>query len=386
MRLASDIHPAAPLANPILGEEAASPQERYADYKIIRRNGAVVGFEPDKIAVAVTKAFLAVYGNTAAASAGVRDKVNLLTQSVVGSLMRRQPAGGTFHIEDIQDQVELALMRGGEHQVARSYVLYREQRAQERAKRIQEVAESQKPRIHVSVGGARVPLDTDKLEALIQSACEHLHQGAEVEPKKILDATLRDLYDGVPLEEVHKCAILAARMLIEQDPDYTYVSARLLLHTIRLEVLGEEVTQAEMSTRYAEYFPTFIAEGVKAQLLDEKLAGYDLKRLGEALKPQRDLQFNYLGLQTLYDRYFLHVNERRIELPQAFFMRVAMGLALNEIDREARAIEFYNVLSTFDFMSSTPTLFNSGTQRSQLSSCYLTTVSDDLDGIYEAIK
>src|SRR5689334_10874599 len=388
MRLASDILPAAPQTSntQILGEEGTTPPERFADYKIIRRNGAVVGFEPDKIAVAVTKAFLAVYGNTAAASAGVRDKVNLLTQSVVGSLMRRQPSGGTFHIEDVQDQVELALMRGGEHQVARSYVLYREQRAQERAKRIQEVADAQKPRIHVTVGGARIPLDTDKLESLIHSACEHLHAGAEVDPKKILDATLRDLYDGVPLEEVHKCAILAARMLIEQDPDYTYVSARLLLHTIRLEVLGEEVTQAEMSTRYAEYFPTFIAEGVKAQLLDEKLASYDLKRLGAALKPQRDLQFNYLGLQTLYDRYFLHINERRIELPQAFFMRVAMGLALNEMNREERAIEFYNVLSTFDFMSSTPTLFNSGTQRSQLSSCYLTTVADDLDGIYEAIK
>ena len=190
----------------------------------------------------------------------------------------------------------------------------------------------------------------------------------------------------MPLEEVHKCAILAARMLIEQDPDYAYVTARLLLHTIRREVLGEEVTQAEMSTRYAEYFPTFIGQGVKAQLLDERLNSYDLKRLGAALKPQRDLQFNYLGLQTLYDRYFLHINERRIELPQAFFMRVAMGLALNEINREERAIEFYNVLSTFDFMSSTPTLFNAGTLRSQLSSCYLTTVADDLDGIYEAIK
>jgi ribonucleoside-diphosphate reductase alpha chain len=384
MRLASDIHPAAPLANPILGEEGTTTQDRYADYKIIRRNGAVVGFEPDKIAVAVTKAFLAVYGNTAAASAGVRDKVALLTQSVVGSLMRRHPAGGTFHIEDVQDQVELALMRGGEHQVARSYVLYREERTRERAKRAQEAEASQKPRIHVTVGDARVPLDIDQLEGLIASACENL--GTEVEAKKILDATLRDLYDGVPLEEVHKCAILAARMLIEQDPDYTYVSSRLLLHTIRREVLGEEVAQAEMSTRYAEYFPTFIAEGVRSQLLDEKLASFDLKRLGAALKPERDLQFNYLGLQTLYDRYFLHVNERRIELPQAFFMRVAMGLSLNEIHREDRAIEFYNVLSTFDFMSSTPTLFNSGTQRSQLSSCYLTTVSDDLDGIYEAIK
>src|SRR5258707_3304551 len=292
MRLASDIHPAAPLANPILGEESsqAEASERYADYKIVRRNGSVVGFEPDKIAVAMTKAFLAVHGNTAAASAGVRDKVAALTEAVVQSLMRRHPAGGTFHIEDVQDQVELAMMRAGEHQVARSYVLYRDERARERAKRVQEAAESRQPRIHVMVGGAKEPLDTDKLEVLITSACANL--GADVDPKKIMDATLRDLYDGVPLEEVHKCAILAARMLIEQDPDYTYVTARLLLHTIRREVLGEEVTQAEMATRYAEYFPTFIGQGVKAQLLDEKLYSFDLKRLGAALKPDRDLQFN----------------------------------------------------------------------------------------------
>ncbi|HSN21572.1 MAG TPA: ribonucleoside-diphosphate reductase subunit alpha [Usitatibacter sp.] len=363
------------------------PQERYADYKIIRRNGAVVAFEPDKIAVAMTKAFLAVSGNTAAASAAVREKVQALTKSVVAALVRRHPAGGTFHIEDVQDQVELALMRSGEHQVARSYVLYRDERARERAKRVQDEAQAQKPGIQVAVGGIRQPLDVARLEALIASACEHLHEGSEVEPRKILEATLRDLYDGVPLEEVHKCAILAARMLIEQDPDYTYVTARLLLHTIRREVLGEEVTQAQMATRYAEYFPEFIQLGVKAQLLDERLvSSFDLGRLGAALKPLRDLQFTYLGLQTLYDRYFLHISDRRIELPQAFFMRVAMGLAINELDREERAIEFYNVLSTFDFMSSTPTLFNSGTLRSQLSSCYLTTVADDLDGIYEAIK
>jgi ribonucleoside-diphosphate reductase alpha chain len=389
MRLASDILPAAAphaAAAPIIGEESAAATERYADYKIIRRNGAVVGFEPDKIAVAMTKAFLAVSGNTAAASASVRDKVRALTQAVVQSLMRRQPAGGTFHIEDVQDQVELALMRSGEHQIARAYVLYRDERSRERAaKRAQDAIQSTtQTGMNVTVGGVKRPLDIANLEALITSACANL--GGEVDPKRILDATLRDLYEGVPLEEVHKCAILAARTLIEQDPDYTYVTARLLLHTIRREVIGEEVTQADMSTRYAEYFPGFIHEGIKAQLLDEKLGGYDLKRLGAALKPERDLLPNYLGLQTLYDRYFLHIRDRRIELPQAFFMRVSMGLALNEIDRETRAIEFYNVLSTFDFMSSTPTLFNSGTQRSQLSSCYLTTVADDLDGIYEAIK
>jgi ribonucleoside-diphosphate reductase alpha chain len=384
MRLASDIDPSAPLPNPSMSEEGAGSPDRYADYKVIRRNGAVVGFEPDKIAVAVTKAFLAVAGGTAAASAGVRDKVQAVTQAVVGALVRRHPSGGTFHIEDIQDQVELALMRAGEHQVARSYVLYREERARERAARAQEAAEARQPKLHVTVNGAKVPLELGTLEALVASACQGL--GDAVEPKKIIDATLRDLYDGVPLEEVHKCAILAARMLIEQDPAYTYASARLLLHTIRHEVLGEEVAHEQMATRYAEYFPAFIQQGIKAQLLDEKLGTFDLQRLGEALKPERDLKFDYLGLQTLYDRYFLHIHDHHIELPQAFFMRVAMGLSINEVNREERAIAFYDVLSTFDFMSSTPTLFNSGTQRSQLSSCYLTTVPDDLDGIYEAIK
>ena len=206
---------------------------------------------------------------------------------------------------------------------------------------------------------------------------------------RILKATLKDLYDGVAIEEVRKGVVLSARALIEKDPAYSYVTARLLLDALRFEALGEEATQADMATKYPEYFPRFVKHGVKIGLLNEALLQFDMNKLGAALKPERDLQFGYLGLQTLYDRYFLvdqYVGGRRFELPQCFFMRVAMGLALNEVDREARAIEFYNVLSTFDFMSSTPTLFNSGTHRSQLSSCYLTTVADDLDGIYEAIK
>ncbi len=359
-------------------------QNPYADYKIIRRNGAVVGFEPSKIAIAMTKAFLAVNGSQGAGSARVRELVAGLTDAVVGALIRRQPAGGTFHIEDIQDQVELALMRSGEHDVARSYVLYREERSRARA---QEKVALHKPVagvINVIEGGVRKPLDVEALTGLLRSACAGL-EGVAL-PEAILDATLRDLYDGVPMEEVRKSAILAARALLEKDPAYSYVTARLLLNTIRHEVLGEEVSHEAMATRYAVYFPEFIARGIRAELLDPRLAEFDLSRLGQALKSDRDLQFGYLGLQTLYDRYFLHEDEQRIELPQAFFMRVAMGLSLNEANREARAIEFYNILSTFDFMSSTPTLFNSGTLRSQLSSCYLTTVSDDLTGIYDAIK
>ncbi|MGE4051858.1 MAG: ribonucleoside-diphosphate reductase subunit alpha [Piscinibacter sp.] len=355
----------------------------YQGYQIIRRNGAVVVFEPNKIAVALMKAFLAVHGTQGAASASVRETVDGLTEAVVRALLRSRPGGGTFHIEDVQDQVELGLMRGGHHEVARAYVLYRERRAQERARQVPKAAPAESA-LHVTDNGQRVPLDFGKLQALIESACAGL--GADVKAEPVLAETRRNLYDGVPIDEVHKAAILAARTLIEKDPGYTRATARLLLHTIRREILGEEVTHAEMHTRYAEYFPGFIKKGVQAELLDEKLLQFDLAKLGAALKADRDLQFDYLGLQTLFDRYFLHVDEVRIELPQAFFMRVAMGLALNEIDREARAIEFYEVLSTFDFMSSTPTLFNSGTRRSQLSSCYLTTVSDDLDGIYEALK
>jgi ribonucleoside-diphosphate reductase alpha chain len=385
MQIAAQATPSQPIPATPLAEGAQAQPSPFSQYKIIRRNGAVVGFEPGKISVAMTKAFLAVEGGQGAASARIRELVAGLTDSVVGALMRRQPAGGTFHIEDVQDQVELALMRSGQHEVARAYVLYRQKRAEARAQEAsQRKAAPQQQQIHVVEDGNRRPLDVAGLQDLIDAACEGL--GGAVDGKTILAETLKNIYDGVPAEEVRKSAVLSARALIEKDPAYSHVTARLLLHTIRREVLGEEVSQADMKKRYAEYFPQFVKRGIQAELLDERLALFDLDKLGKALDGSHDTKFDYLGLQTLYDRYFLHVRGQRIELPQAFFMRVAMGLSLNEIDREARAIEFYNVLSSFDFMSSTPTLFNSGTTRSQLSSCYLTTVSDNLDGIYEAIK
>ncbi|WP_137917183.1 ribonucleoside-diphosphate reductase subunit alpha [Hydrogenophaga sp. 2FB] len=367
---------------PILARDAGAGGVS-TSYMIIRRNGSVVPFEPGKIAVAMMKAFLAVHGSSSAASASVRQTVDALTESVTKALMRSRPAGGTFHIEDVQDQVELGMMRAGHQEVARSYVLYRERRAQERAAK-GEVAVAAEPVIHVVDGGVRSPLDMALLKGLIEAACTDL--GNDIKPEPILAETKRNLYDGVPLQEVYKASILAARTLIEKDPGYTYATARLLHHTIVKEVLGEEVPAWQLRERYATSFPVFIKKGVENGLLDDKMLEFDLVRLGEALKPERDMQFDYLGLQTLYDRYFLHVRKTRIELPQSFFMRVAMGLSLNEVDREARAIEFYELLSSFDFMSSTPTLFNSGSRRSQLSSCYLTTVPDDLDGIYESIK
>jgi ribonucleoside-diphosphate reductase alpha chain len=379
-----------PSAGFVAGGVGGTQATQLSDYKIIRRNGSVVAFEPSKIAIAVTKAFLAVNGGQGAASARVREQVEQLTHAVVRALLRSRPNGGTFHIEDIQDQVELALMRSGEHNVARAYVLYREKRNQERASQqaaapeAQATAQQADSGITVLDNGVSKPLDMAALRTVIQAACEGLGNAIDATP--IITETIKNLYDGVPMAQVYDSAILASRTLIEKDPAYSQVTARILMHVIRKEILGREVLQGNMQAEYSTYFAKYINEGIGAELLDPRMREFDLARLAAALNADRDLQFNYLGLQTLYDRYFLHIEDRRIEMPQAFFMRVAMGLALNELDREARAIEFYEVLSTFDFMSSTPTLFNSATTRPQLSSCYLTTVADDLDGIYEALK
>jgi ribonucleoside-diphosphate reductase alpha chain len=356
---------------------------------VIRRNGKVTHFDGDKIAVAMTKAFLAVEGGSAAASSRIHEKVAQLTRQVVNALRRRNPTGGTVHIEEIQDQVELELMRGGEHKIARAYVLYREEQSRKRAEE-STGAEPTEHQVNITMADGSVrPLDVKRLRALVTEACEGL--GA-VTVDSIMDDTCRNLFDGVKEEDVSKALVMSARTMIENDPDYSYAAARLLMDSLRREALGfldmgtNIATQADLGKVYSDYFKEYVKRGAELELLDKRLGQYDLDRLGAALDANRDLQFTYLGLQTLYDRYFIHSNDIRFELPQAFFMRVAMGLAINEIDREGRAIEFYNLLSSFDFMSSTPTLFNSGTLRPQLSSCYLTTVPDDLDGIYGSIK
>lgn len=364
---------------------SAEPALSTPTLQVIRRNGAVVAYHLDKISIAITKAFLAVEGSQSAASQRVRDQVAILSQLVNNALMRRLPAGGTIHIEDIQDQVELALMRNGNHDVARAYVLYREKRNAERAaEKANHPATESSHMLHVNMGSKLVPLDIQALHAMVSEACQGL--GEMVDANVVVEQAVRDLYDGIAFTEVVKALILSARSLIETEPAYNYVTARLQLDLVRAEVLGERVIHAEMDAHYTDYFPRYIKIGIDAGLLDSRLAQFDLTQLAAALVKERDFQFGYLGIQTLYDRYFLHIEERRIELPQIFFMRVAMGLAMNEIDRETRAIEFYNVLSSFDFMSSTPTLFNAGTLHSQLSSCYLTTVNDDLDSIYQGIK
>jgi len=358
--------------------------------RVIKRNGTVVPYTDDKITVAITKAFLAVEGGNAAASSRIHDTVARLTEQVTATFRRRMPSGGTIHIEEIQDQVELALMRAGEQKVARDYVIYREAQAVKRksASGSSDIAQPH-PSIRVTrADGSQQPLDMGRLQTIITEACEGL---AEVDGALIQRETLKNLYDGVAEKDVNTALVMTARTLVEREPNYSQVTARLLMDTLRAEALGflgvaESATHHEMADLYAKALPAYIEKGVEFELLDSKLKSYDLAKLGAALNHERDQQFTYLGLQTLYDRYFIHKDNVRFELPQIFFMRVAMGLAIEEEQKEARAIEFYNLLSSFDYMASTPTLFNAGTLRPQLSSCYLTTVPDDLGGIYDSIR
>jgi ribonucleoside-diphosphate reductase alpha chain len=359
-------------------------------YKVIRRNNKVTSFDKEKIKVALGKAFLAVEGGNAAASTRIHQTVETLTNEIYSSLIRSRTVGSTFHIEDIQDQVELSLMRAGEHKVARAYVLYRESHS---AKRSQEddIAETEDHGINVKMkDGSLQPLDVKRIKTILEEACEGLES---TNAEDLVGQTIRNLYDGVKEKEISSAMIMCTRVMIEQEPNYSFVTSRLLLDTLRQEALsfvyGRDIspTQNDMKKEYPEYFKQYIKKAASLELLDTRLAEeYDLERLSKAIKPERDFQFNYLGLQTLYDRYFIHNNEIRFEMPQAFFMRVSMGLAINEINREERTIEFYNLLSSFDFMSSTPTLFNSGTLRPQMSSCYLTTIPDDLHGIFESMQ
>lgn len=359
--------------------------------RVIKRNGTVVPFELSKISVAITKAFLAVEGGTAAASSRIHETVARLTEQVTSTFQRRMPSGGTIHIEDVQDQVELSLMRAGEHKIARDYVIYREEQARKRAAKqaLSPATQAAAGSINViQLDGSRAPLDLDRIHTIVTEACFDL---ADVSETAILDEALKNLYDGVTAAELSTSLVITARTMIEQEPNYSYVAARLLCDNLRAEALNflgvaTSATQADMSSLYARALPAYIEKGVALELLAPNLQDFDLELLGQALLPERDLQFTYLGLQTLYDRYFIHSNDVRIEMPQIFFMRVAMGLATEEADKNARAIEFYQLLSSFDYMSSTPTLFNAGTLRPQLSSCYLTTVPDDLHGIYGAIQ
>ena len=369
-------------------QEQPKPAIAPGQMRVIKRNGSVVSYDAEKIAIAITKAFLAVEGGAAAASTRIHNEVNELANLVTTTFTRRMPSGGTLHIEEIQDQVELELMRSGEQKVARSYVLYREERKQARKQEVKVEDKEEKGYKVILEDGQEDVLDMDRVNRMVGEACEGL-EGTD--PQMIIDEANKNLYDGVSIEDVKTSLVMTARTLVEKEPNYTYVTARILQDNIRTEALtylGMQslATQQEMESLYPEALRRFIAKGIENDILNKELLEMDIEKLGNAIKSERDGNFTYLGLQTLYDRYFIHDDELRYELPQVFFMRVAMGLALREEQREEKAIEFYNLLSSFDYMSSTPTLFNAGTKHSQLSSCYLTTVPDDLHGIYGAIQ
>lgn len=356
--------------------------------RVIKRDGRVVEYDEDCIANAMKNAFIEVEGDNARTSTRIQEIVARLTESINEGFYRRWPGGGTIHIETIQDKVELALMRAGEHPVARAYILYRE------AHRKQREAETQTERAHTGLSvtldnGQSMPLDMDWLTRVVTQACRGL---SDVDPSIIINEAKNNLFDGVALKDLYKALMLSARTLVEVEPNYTYVTARLLLQDLYNEALRglnveHDLTKHGIEQYYPQALKVFVEKGVAYELLSQDLKAFNLDQLAAALKPERDNLFTYLSVQTLYDRYFIHKDQVRLELPQVFFMRVAMGLAKSEgAERNERAIEFYNLLSTFDFMSSTPTLFNSGTPFSQLSSCFLTTVPDSLDGIYSALK
>lgn len=346
--------------------------------QVIKRTGEIATFNAEKISVAIGKAFLAVEGQQGADSSRIHDRISQLTEMVMNTFKRRLPSGGTIHIEEIQDQVELALMRTGEQKVARAYVIYREQRATAR----QQTGANHHPTLQITDhNGQLQPLDLGALTATIETASEGL-EGIDVQA--IVDETVKNLYNGVKQSDIATTMMMATRTRIEQEPNYTYVTARLLCN----ELVGTGLEFLGLSTDTSENdaLEPFLKKGIELDLLSPDLLNFDLAKLSAAIQPERSNQFTYLGLQTLFDRYFIHSNGVRFELPQLFFMRVSMGLALNEENKEERAIEFYNLLSSFDYMASTPTLFNSGTLRPQLSSCYLTTIGDDLYDIYGAMR
>ena len=339
--------------------------------RVIKRNGKVVSFEDEKIKVAIMKAFLAVEGGSAAGSSRIHEEVDQMAQDIIKVFERRMPSGGTVHIEEIQDQVELQLMRNEHHKVARTYVLYREARKNER------VEEKEEQGVEKNV--------QEVIESAVTKAC----LGLDNVDEKLLAAEIKSAtYEGISEKDLAESMLMTARTMVEKEPNYSFVTARLLLNNLEKEVctflgVGEKKDRNKM---YKEALMKTIEKGIELDFLNEDLKSFDLDKLGQAILEERDFQFTYLGLQTLYDRYFITSDETRYELPQVFFMRVAMGLALNEENKDERALEFYKLLSSFDYMSSTPTLFNSGTKRPQLSSCYLTTVPDDLSGIYGAIR
>lgn len=358
-------------------------------FSVRKRDGRIVPFDETRIQLAIEAAFKAdaVVHHDEALPTAAQSNVLRVANAVIHAAIARAVNGDALEMEFIQDLVEMKLMEAGHHSIARRYILYREERRKARALRGDRADDGQ-PQAQLLVtlpDNSREPLDPQRIRRRFITACRGIESNCSA--RNLADETLKNLYDGVRTDEIEQAMVFAARFRIEHEPDYAFVAARLLLRKLYREALPSFSTPAELAAQHREHFPNYITRGVEVCRLSPELLKFDLPRLAASLRLDRDQQFTYMGAQTLYDRYLIHHEGCRLETTQYFWMRVAMGLAVNEGEqKDERAIEFYEVLSTFRFVSSTPTLFNAGTLHPQLSSCYLSTVMDDLDHIFKVIS
>ncbi|PQO45296.1 ribonucleoside-diphosphate reductase subunit alpha [Blastopirellula marina] len=370
-----------------VGDDVMTTVTTQVSLDVRKRDGRITSFEAARVEQAIERAFRAEIGipDQQPIEAALQHQISEITTNVVNQIENRPFSRDGVDVETIQDAVEIQLMRHGHFSVARRYILYREQHAKLRALRAAEgTGTLEAPRIFVKQeDGEKQPFDATRMRRRIYSAVRGLEQNCSAE--ELVEETYRTLYDGITPQEIYRAMILASRSRIERDPDYDTVASRLMLMVIYNEALGHIHPNEDLADVCQQRFTDYIETGIESKRLSEKLREFDLETIAAALRPERDAAFPYLGLQTIYDRYLLHVEGRRIETPQYFWMRVAMGLAWDEENKEARAIEFYNILSTFRFTSATPTLFNAGTLHPQLSSCYLSTVMDDLEHIFKVV-
>ena len=361
---------------------------QHKEFTVRKRDGRVSQFDETRIYLAIEAAFKVESGLTRDEQAPdvMQAVVQKITEKVAQECLARAVRGEVLDIERVQDTVETQLMAAGQHAIAKSYILYREARRKARALSGARTADGQpQSQLFVTLkDGGREPIEPQHIRRRVIAACRGLEDKCSY--REIVEETLQNLYDGVRVDEVDKAMVMAAKARIETEPAYSYVAARLLLKKIYKEALPAFTTSAEIAGLHRKHFKDYLAEGIQHGRLSPGLLQFDLEKIAAALHIQRDEQFAYMGLQTVYDRYLIHVDGKRIETPQYFWMRVAMGLSVNEPEKETRAIEFYNTLSSFRFTSSTPTLFNAGTLHPQLSSCYLSTVMDDLDHIFKVVS
>ena len=358
-----------------------SPQ----NLKISRHDNTLVRFNPMKIASAIEKAFRGAEHAEGASSAEIIESVNLLTQKIVERAVALSKSGTALHVSLIEEEIEQALMKEGFFQVAKQFILERAgvKVKDTRSKEIARILDEPVRQFTVKRSDNTTYIVTEQqIHKKIEYACQGL---SNVSARDLLEHSITNFYDEIRESEVDMCNIMAARVKIEIEPAYSTVAARLLLDVLYRESMGIDITHSSLDAEHRKYFKNYIALGISLHRLDPVLQEFDLDMLGKALDLKRDDQFTYLGLQTLYDRYFIHEEKRKLETPQIFWMRVAMGLAVNEEQKNQRAIEFYHMLSRFYYTSSTPTLFNSGTLHPQLSSCYLSTVMDDLSNIFKIV-